>query len=65
MLYTLYNKRLEKKLTHPKYGLWCTPDLKEAEEMLKACKEYLISLNLPESEFSNFVIFDIEGGKEI
>lgn len=66
MLYTLYNKHLEKKLTHPKYGVWYTRDLKEAKEMLQACREYLIASHIPEAEFHNFVIIDLEhGGEEV
>lgn len=65
MTFTLYNKHLDRKLMHPRYGLWCTQDLKEAEEMLIACKEYLQASNVPEAEFDNFVIWDIERNKEI
>ena len=65
MTYTLYNKHLDKRLVHPKYGLWCTQDLKKAEEMLIACREYLLASNIPESEFDNFVIWNIEQDKEI
>lgn len=65
MLYTLYNKHLDKKLTHPKYGLWCTPDKNEATEMLKACREYLIAIRVPTKEFDNFVIWDVEKGEEV
>lgn len=65
MLYTLYNKSSDKRLSHPKYGLWCTHDLEEAKEMMKACREYLISLHIPQSEFNNFVILNVESGQEI
>jgi hypothetical protein len=62
--YSLYNKRLDRKLKHPKIGIWYSNDLKEAEEMLKACKGYLDSSGL--SDFKdNFVIIDETTGKEI
>ena len=38
-MYTLYNKRLGKLLTHPRVGIWFTPDKKEAIEMLEACQD--------------------------
>jgi len=46
MAYTLFNKETNKDLIHPKVGLWFTNNLKEAEEMLAACYEYLDSINL-------------------
>ena len=42
--YGLLNKRLNRKLTHPKVGLWFTNNIEEAEDMLKACKEYLAAI---------------------
>lgn len=65
MAYTLYNKYLDKKLTHPKYGIWFASNINDAKEMLKACHEYLTASNIPETEFDNFVIIDVETGKEI
>ena len=65
MLYTLYNKHLDKKLTHPKTGLWCTPDLDEAKKTMIACQEYLTSIQVPEVEFNNFVILNVETGEEV
>lgn len=48
MAYTLFNKETNKNLIHPKVGLWFTNNLKEAEEMLASCYEYLDSINLSE-----------------
>lgn len=31
-------------MVHPKVGLWFTNDLKEAEDMLKACREYVVAI---------------------
>lgn len=57
--YTLYNKSNDKRLMHPKIGLWFTPSLGEAKEMLKACHEYLKSMGL-EKYLNDFVILDVE-----
>ena len=64
MQFTLYNKKLDRKLSHPKYGMWKTSDIKVAEDMLKSCKDYLVAINVPKAEFDNFVIWDVEGNKE-
>ena len=62
--YTLYNKRLEKRLTHPRVGLWFTNSLSEADEMLESCHEYLRSSGLGGNE-EDFVVIDVESGKEV
>jgi len=62
--YTLLNKLLDKKLTHPNYGLWSTPDLKEAQDMLAACKEYLVADGLSNLQ-DKFVIIEEDSGQEI
>lgn len=59
MSYTLFNKINNKKLMHPKVGLWFANDKKEAEEMLKSCYEYLRASNL-EWMCENIVIVDAE-----
>jgi hypothetical protein len=59
--YTLYNKELDKRLTHPRIGLWYTFDLKEAEDMLKACNEYLDASGLGSMK-DNFTIIEVEDG---
>lgn len=59
MSYTLYNKVNNQKLVHPKVGLWFANDIKEAEEMLLACHEYLKASNL-EWMCENIVIIDAE-----
>ncbi len=64
MNYTLYNKQIDRRLTHPVIGLWYTSDLKEAEEMLEACCEHLDASNLSKMKDS-FVIIDVETGEEI
>jgi hypothetical protein len=64
MFYTLYNKRLNKKLTHPKVGVWFTNNLDEAKDMLKSCKGYLTSCNLTALEL-DFVIINAETEEEI
>ncbi len=63
MAYTLYNKKLDQLLTHPKIGLWYTNDLAEAEKMLLVCKEYIRTFNHEDYE-KEFVIVDAETGKE-
>ena len=62
--YTLYNKRLDRELTHPRVGKWFTNSLDEAQEMLAYCHEYLESSSLSGNE-SDFIIIDIETKKEI
>lgn len=62
--YTLLNKADNRRLIHPTVGLWFTNDLKEAEEMLDACKEYLHADGLDDLQ-SDFVIIDVESGEEI
>ena len=65
MLYTLYNKSNDKTLTHPYYGIWTTSNLIEARNMLESCHEYLEAVNIPNTEFNNFVLWDIESNKEV
>jgi len=45
-MYSLYNKRTGRYLTHPKVGLWLTNDLVEAEDMLAEFNHYLSSEEL-------------------
>lgn len=58
MAYTLFNKRLNRKLTHPKVGLWFTTDIKEAEDMLKSCKEYIRAIGVDQI-INDFEIIEI------
>lgn len=44
--YTLYNKKLDRQLVHPKIGLWFTNNYQEAEEMLQSCHEYVDAMNM-------------------
>jgi len=63
-VYTLYNKKLDKRLTHPKVGLWYTPSLDEAKDMLKACHEYLEATHI--GHLSNdFIVIEVESGEEV
>ncbi len=62
-MYTLYNKKLKKNLTHPAVGLWFTPKLEEAQDMLKACREYIEATQLPLSK--DIVIRVVETGELI
>ena len=64
MTYTLYNKRLERRLDHPTVGLWYTLDLKEAKDMLLACQDYLRATGLGEY-VGEFVVIEVDGGKEV
>lgn len=64
MNYTLFNKELKRKLIHPSIGLWFTNDLKEAQDMLIACKEHLRLMGL-DTLVNNFVIIDADTGEEI
>lgn len=64
MTYTLYNKRLKRRLTHPRIGLWFTNDLQEAQDMLKACHQHLAGHNLPGMD-DDFCIIEVETGNEI
>lgn len=41
MKYSIFNKSLNKKLSHPKLGIWFTEDIHEAKELLRCFKEYL------------------------
>jgi len=62
MLYTLFNKRMNKCLIHPVYGLWCTEDIQEARKMLAACKKSGVTYGLKESDF---VLIDVETKKVV
>lgn len=62
--YTLYNKRLDRLLHHPKIGLWYTPDINEACSMLEACRSYVQTLGV-DSYDEDFVIVDAKTGEEI
>jgi len=62
--YTLLNKGIDKRLIHPKVGLWFTSDLEEAKDMLKACHEYLEAIKAGSIK-DEFVIIDAETGEEI
>jgi hypothetical protein len=57
-LYTLYNKKLNKKLIHPRVGLWYTADFEDAKATLKACYEYLDAIGVKDHD--DFVIMDAE-----
>jgi len=62
--YTLYNKKLERRLIHPSIGLWFTNNLDEAKNMLESCHEYLCASKM-ENMCEFFVIIDVESGDEI
>lgn len=64
MTYGLYNKKLDKKLTHPVVGVWYTTNYQEAEEMLTACHQYLEVSGLSHMK-NDFAIIDVENGNEI
>ena len=57
-MWTLYNNRLSKPLSHPRIGLWYTDDFNEAEEMLEACKQVVRNdgMNLED----DFIIKEID-----
>lgn len=59
MIYYLYNKRLNTKLIHPRYGLWQTASKEEAEEMLEVCKGYIKTSNIDGYE-DDFVVQILE-----
>ena len=59
MTYALYNKHLEKNLTHPNVGVWYTDDYESAKEMLSFCHEYVEAIG-GESMLDNFVIINAE-----
>ena len=63
MNYTLYNKKLNRRLVHPRIGLWYTNDMEEARNMLESCHEYLRAIKM--ENMCDFVIIDIESGDEI
>ena len=64
MNYTLYNKKLDRKLVHPRVGVWFTSDLNEAKSMLTSCHQYLDASSLSALK-SDFVVIDLETGEEI
>lgn len=64
MFYTIHNKLNGANLVHPKTGPWNTPNINEAKEMLKACKEYLMASGLNELE-DQFIVIDIDTQEEI
>jgi hypothetical protein len=45
MNYALYNKIGKVYLEHPKVGLWFTENEQEAQDMLKVCREYILTTN--------------------
>lgn len=59
MIYYLYNKRLNTKLEHPRYGLWQTESKEEAESMLEVCKKYIQTFQVEGYE-DDFVIQTLE-----
>lgn len=59
MIYYLYNKRLNTKLIHPRYGLWQTASKEEAESMLSFCKNYIKTFNIDGYE-DDFVVQTLE-----
>lgn len=61
-MYTLFNKRINKRLTHPRYGLWCAPTLEEAHKMLAACHKCAEHYG---PLAGDFVIIDVETGEEV
>lgn len=64
MYYSLYNKRLDRLLEHPKIGIWFTPDITEARDMLTTCQAYVQTLEI-DGYKDCFVIIDTETKKEI
>lgn len=65
MPYTLFNERNQEKLHHPAVGLWYANEIKEAQEMLAACREYMSAMNLPEDFQSQICIVDAETGEKV
>jgi len=68
--YTLFNKKLKRKLIHPIIGLWFTNDIDEARDMLAACKRHFLESQTVKTcrleAFANeFVIVDTETDEEI
>jgi hypothetical protein len=61
MSYTIYNKRLERRLIHPRVGVWYTNDLEEAISMLAACQDYVRTMDMDPTAF---VLWDVEEDKE-
>ena len=62
--YALYNKKLNKKLIHPRVGVWYTTDLEDAKKTLAACHEYLEAIGA-ENEREHFIIINLETSEEI
>lgn len=61
-MYTLFNKKMKKCLTHPQFGIWCTADIDEAREMLRACRECGGTYGYAED---NFAIVEVESKKVV
>ena len=64
MNFTLLNKKLNRKLTHPRIGLWFSNDLEEAKSMLSACREYLDASGFEDMK-SDFVIINADTEEEV
>jgi hypothetical protein len=62
--YTLYNKKLDRKLKHPAYGFWYTTDLEDAKRALQEFYDLLKLRNLYALK-DDFVIIDEETMEEI
>ncbi len=58
-VFCLLNTRLNRRLTHPTKGVWATPDRREAEDMLNACRQYLAASGL-EGIQEGFVIEEVD-----
>lgn len=59
-MYTIHNKLNGADLVHPRTGLWTTPSIDDANDMLAACHEYLVASGL-ETLIHNFIVRTIEG----
>jgi len=58
MFYALYNQKLDTHLTLPRLGIWHTSDKSEAESMLASCREYVLSLGIPDYE-QEFIVVEL------
>lgn len=62
--YKLHNRSIGVDLKHPKFGLWDTNSLSEAQEMKDACIEYLRAIGLDDL-IESIIIKNVETNEEV
>ena len=64
MIYFVYNKRTDQKLSHPKLGDWHTQDINEAKDLLNSLKEFVIDSGMQDLA-NDFVVKNFHTGEVV